>query len=218
MCGIISHETMPVNDALLHNWFYGNRDVRIAAAMLFAFLICSIPMEAIVAWLFEGVDPRLATVAKAFVPFINALKGYISTVISFHGGGPAIGFACAFAATLGHCYSPWRRFRGGERIDANAGILCALDPRCAIVTVIFFFVTYVTAREARIATLFAAALMFLPLWYWTGPYGALMGIGTGALLALRIGMGSEFPERVHVENFNRSASPAGNEATLLQLE
>lgn len=178
---------MPVNDALLHNWFYGNYGVRVAAAVIFAYALGTIPIGPIVRWLFAGLDSRLVRSANAFVPVFDAIKGFLPTLIALHGGGLTIGLAAALAVTLGHYYSPWRRFRGGRQVDCEAGVLLALSPVSALIFVAFWSTAAVTSRSAAIGSLFACALLFLPLWYCLGPWAALFGIAAGTAIALRVG-------------------------------
>jgi glycerol-3-phosphate acyltransferase PlsY len=186
---------MPVNDALLHNWFYGNYGVRLVAMLGFAFLMGSIPVGPIVRWLFAGLDPRLARTAGAAVPLLDAFKGFLPTVIALHGGGLPVGLGSALATTLGHYYSPWRRFRGGDQVDLEAGVLLALSPWSALVFVGFWCVCAASSRSAATGSLFAAALLFLPLWYFLGAPAALFGIAAGTAIALRVGVGRQPLER-----------------------
>ena len=88
----------------------------------------SIPIGPTVRWLFCDLDPRLGRAASAFVPPLNALKGFVPTIIAFHGGGEIVGLMAAFACTLGHYYCPWRHFRGGRSADLIAGVVLALSP------------------------------------------------------------------------------------------
>ena len=187
---------MPVNDALLHNAFYGNYGVRLVAALGFAYLLGSIPVEAIARWLFAGLDPRLGRAAVAFGSVIDVLKGFVATAIVFHGGGQAVGLGAGLAATLGHYYCAWRRFRGGERIDFELGVVLALCPPAALVFLVFWVVAAVSSRSAAIGSVFASALLFLPLWYFAGAPAALFGILAGTALALRLRADGQTLERV----------------------
>jgi glycerol-3-phosphate acyltransferase PlsY len=182
---------MPVNDALLHNWFYGNRDVRIVAIVVFAYLIASLPFGAIVRWLFAELDPRLSRWAAAIVPVLNVLKGYIATVIAFHGGGEVIGLAAALAATLGHYYCPWRRFRGETRPDAMFGILIPASPFVALMFAVVWLAGAISSRSVATGTLVAAAVLFLPCWFFLGPPGAFFGIAAGAAIAAALRVSGE---------------------------
>lgn len=182
--------------ALLHNWFYGNYGVRVAAALIFAFLFSSIPLGPVTRWLFAGLDSRLQRTAGAFVPILNALKGFIAVVIVYHGGGEAVGLAAGFAATLGHAYCPWRRFRGGTGIDALAGILLACSPISALIFLALWATCAYGSRSREIGEIFACGLLFLPLWFFLGPLGGFFGIAAGAAVVLRLRLGDEALQRV----------------------
>jgi glycerol-3-phosphate acyltransferase PlsY len=186
---------MPVNEALLHNWFYGNYGVRLAAAVVFAFLMGSLPIGPVVAWLFADLDPRLRRAAAAAVAPLNALKGFVPTAIALHGGGPAVGLYAAAAATAGHCFCPWRRFRGGTGCDLVAGVALALSPPAALVVVALWAAAALSSRSVQAGSLFACALLFLPLWYFVGAEAALFGIAAAAALVLRLRIGDQALER-----------------------
>lgn len=186
---------MPVNERLLHNWFYGNYDVRLAAALGFAFLMGSIPIAPIVAWLFIGIDRRVRRIALVAALPVNALKGFLATVIVAHGGGETVGLLAAFAATVGHAYSPWRRFRGGTGIDLETGAVAALSLPSSVVLLAFWSAAALGSRSAAFATRFASALLFFPLWYFLGAHAALFGVAAGTAIALRVARDGEALER-----------------------
>jgi glycerol-3-phosphate acyltransferase PlsY len=189
---------MPVNEALLHNWFYGNYGVRIAASLTFAYLLGSIPVGAVVRWLFSGMDPRLARAANAIVPAIDALKGFIATIIPLHGGGETIGLSSGLAATIGHYYTPWRGLRGDWSVGLFAGVVTALSPLAACIVLTFWFVVSVGSGSYLTGTLFAAATAFWPLWFFIGAPAAFFGIAAGTALGLRLGGSCQVFQRLDV--------------------
>jgi glycerol-3-phosphate acyltransferase PlsY len=212
---------MPSNsslDALLHNSFYGNYEIRIAAAIIFAFGFASIPVATIVRWLFSGFDPRLVRSANAFVPIFDGIKGFMPTIVALHGGGLGIGLAAALATTLGHYYTPWLRFRGGRQVDCETGVLLALSPLSALIFVVFWCTAAVTSRSAAIGALFACALLFLPLWFFLGPQAALFGIAAGTAIALRVGSQGQSLERRQVHDLDRAGAARRDHTPALQLE
>lgn len=193
---------MPVPDALLHNWFYGNYGVRVAASIVFSYLLGSIPVGYVVRWLFAGFDPRVARRAAAAVPLVDALKGFVATVIPLHGGGETVGLGSGFAATLGHYYTPWRRFRGDSKIDLFAGVVFALSPYAAVIVLAFWLVASVSSGSFQTGTLFAAAMAFWPLWYIDGVPAAFFGVAAGTAIGLRLGGSGEPSERLDVEDLD----------------
>jgi glycerol-3-phosphate acyltransferase PlsY len=110
---------MQVNEALLHNWFYGNFVVRTVAALGFSFLMGSIPFGRVVDWLFAGSDASRSRryrsagrFAHGLLDGLDALKAFIPVAIIAHGGGLVLGFAAAITVSVGHLFSPWLRGRG----------------------------------------------------------------------------------------------------------
>jgi glycerol-3-phosphate acyltransferase PlsY len=120
---------MQVNEALLHNWFYGNFGVRLVAALGFSFLMGSIPFGRVVDWLFAGSEGARNTryraagrFARGVLDALDALKAFIPVAIIAHGGGMLLGAAVGIAVIVGHLFSPWLRGRGpGDR--AIPGVL-----------------------------------------------------------------------------------------------
>jgi len=110
---------MQVNEALLHNWFYGNFVVRTVAAIGFSFLMGSIPFGRVVDWLFTGSEtsrtPSFRSAgrfARGLLDGLDALKAFIPVAIIAHGGGLLLGLGAAVTVSIGHLFSPWLRGRG----------------------------------------------------------------------------------------------------------
>ena len=183
------------DQALLHNAFYGNYIVRLVAALGFGYLMGSIPLGPIARWLFAGLDPRLGRLASAAAVLLTVVKGCIPTAIALHGGGEIVGLACGLATTIGHYYCPWTRFRGGRSVDLEAGVVVAISPVAALIFLAFWATAARSSRSAAIGTIFASALLFLPLWYFVGPAGASFGIAAGTAIALRVRIDGQALER-----------------------
>jgi glycerol-3-phosphate acyltransferase PlsY len=179
---------MPADQALLHNWFYGNYAVRVSAAVFFAFVFCSIPLGPIIRWLFTGVDVRLERSANALVPVMNLLKGFVATVAAFHGGGEGVGLAAAAAGVVGHAYSPWVLGRGGAGIDVLIGMMLGFSLPTAALAAVLWCAAAAPTRSSTMGTLTACALLCLPLWFFGGPLAAGFGIFAGTAIALRLRM------------------------------
>jgi len=182
---------MPVNETLLHGWFFGNYAVKEASAILFAYLFAGIPIPTIVAWLFSGTDWRLARTAACAVPFADAFKAFIPVAIVAHGAGTTIALACGVAAVIGDCFSPYLRWRGGTGSAAAWGTLCFLAPPAAAVYAIVWLVSGIASRSIVAASLIAACVSLVPLWFFLGAQGAwyatalLLLAGWGHRAALR---------------------------------
>ena len=73
-------------------------------------------------------------------------------------GGPgarALGYACALAAVLGHCYPVLRLKRGGRGVASAGGALLVLEP---VVLVVAFTCWALVARATRAASLASIGL------------------------------------------------------------
>jgi glycerol-3-phosphate acyltransferase PlsY len=129
---------MQVNEALLHNWFYGNFAVRVVFALGFSFLMGTIPFGRVVDWLFAGSESartgsyrRAGRFARMLLDGLDALKAFIPVAIVAHGGGLILGLFAAIAVSIGHLFSPWLRGRGpGDRAmpGVMGGIALGLIP------------------------------------------------------------------------------------------
>jgi len=135
---------MQVNEALLHNWFYGNFAVRVVFALGFSFLMGTIPFGRVVDWLFAGSESARTDSYRAAGRFahlildgLDAFKAFIPVAIVAHGGGLVLGLGAAGAVCIGHLFSPWLRGRGpGDRAMPGllGGIALGLVP--ALLTVL----------------------------------------------------------------------------------
>ena len=84
------------------------------------------------------------------------------------GQGPrTMGYACAMAAVLGHCYPAFRLKRGGRGVASSGGALVVLEP---IVLIIAFTAWALVARLTRAASLASIGLCL-------GIPGALVVLG-----------------------------------------
>jgi len=148
---------MVPNEALLHNWFYGNHYVRELAAVVFAVLMGSVPVTSIFHWLFDDFDSRVARTATALAPAVNTLKALIPVAIATHGGGEATGLAAAVAVVAGHTCCPWRRFAGGTGIAVEFGALLGVCWPAAIAFAIVWLAVAAASRHSSAAALAASA-------------------------------------------------------------
>ena len=72
------------------------------------------------------------------------------------GQGPrTMGYACAMAAVLGHCYPAFRLQRGGRGVASSGGALVVLEP---VVLIIAFTAWALVARLTRAASLASIGL------------------------------------------------------------
>jgi acyl phosphate:glycerol-3-phosphate acyltransferase len=72
------------------------------------------------------------------------------------------GWIFGFAAILGHCFSPFLRFKGGKGIATSAGVMLVLYPVYAAIALAYFVVARLTGGKLRWPQ--AGALASLSSW------------------------------------------------------
>ena len=131
------------------------------ARIIVCFLIGSI-LFAVIAMAGSGVDIR--KVGSGNPGFNNVLrvsksravialagdmgKGVAALLLVGHGVNLVWElWALGFAAILGHCYSPFLRFKGGKGIATSAGVMLVLYWLFAVVSLIFFVAVRLVAGK-----------------------------------------------------------------------
>ena len=174
------------------------------ALALLAYLLGSIPFAVIVSRAFALPDPRsygsgnpgatnvLRTGKKAAAVLTllgDAFKGwlavYLAQRIAEPGSIDVAPAVAAVAATIGHMYPVFLRFRGGKGVATSTGVLLALDPWLgagAIATwiIIAFFFRYSSLAAlvaAAFAPFFAFFLYGMGRFAWEGAIGVAVIAG-----------------------------------------
>lgn len=62
-------------------------------------------------------------------------------------------WAVALACVLGHCYSPWLRFRGGKGVATGFGVVLVLAPIAALAGIVAFGIAFVATRTGSVSSL-----------------------------------------------------------------
>jgi glycerol-3-phosphate acyltransferase PlsY len=94
-------------------------------------------------------------------------------------------WAVALFAVLGHCYSPWLKFRGGKGVATGFGVVLVLSPLAALVGLLAFAICFFSTRIGSLSSLTglvaasAAYLVFNPL-------GAHVWMGAALILVILI--------------------------------
>ena len=112
---------------------------------------------------------------------LDALKGTLAVLIGWRFGEHAA-LAAALAATLGHCFPVWLRFKGGKGVATFLGVLLGLHwPTMVIASVVWLataLATRYSSLSAFIASLAAPIALFV--------YGEPQMAGTALLLTALI--------------------------------
>lgn len=154
-----------------------------AAAIISAYLIGSIPFALVLARTWGGADLRAvgsgnlgaANVMRAsgvaagvLVALLDMAKGAVSVWIAERvGAGAALPAAAGVAAIVGHIYPVWLKFRGGKGVATACGVFSmltplALPPALAIFAVVVWLSKYVSLGSVL------ASLALPPLAYALG--------------------------------------------------
>lgn len=180
--------------------------ITIVLDCLGAYLLGGIPFGVIVTRA-KGVDifkvgsgnPGATNVSRAvgkplgaLVFILDVFKGVIPTLVAratihhdFKGvHAQAWWFVVGLAAVLGHCYSPFLRFRGGKGIATSLGVGLGASPVVAASAFGVFLVAFAFTKFVSIASILAA--ISGPIFGWVFPNQAWELILVYGLLAVFI--------------------------------
>ncbi|HEY6450449.1 MAG TPA: glycerol-3-phosphate 1-O-acyltransferase PlsY [Candidatus Cybelea sp.] len=181
------------------------------AAFVGAFLIGSIPFGYVIGRVFYRTDIRtlgsgnigamnaLRTLGKAgalAVLLLDALKGFVPTIwalaffrgrLDIEGLPPAdqiIGAFVATGAVLGHCFSPWLRFRGGKGVATSFGATLALCWPAGLIGVGGWAVGAALTRYSSVGSMLGSIVAAIAIWFFTGSVPETLYGAFAALLIL----------------------------------
>jgi glycerol-3-phosphate acyltransferase PlsY len=174
------------------NWGTANWALLISLA-LGAYVLGSIPFGKIVASRY-GVDITkqgsgnigatnvLRVLGKGpgvFVLVLDALKGLLpalAALLLFE--SPFVALLVGAMALIGHCTSPFLRFRGGKGVATGLGVLIGAIPLLALIALGTFGIVFFAKRIVSLSSL--AAAVVLPV----AAYSLGFGLDTTILLAM----------------------------------
>lgn len=76
-----------------------------------------------------------------------------------------LGGFIALIAVLGHCYSPWLRFKGGKGVATWLGALFGLSWIAGLVFIVTWLTVVIPTRYASLGSMIAAGLSPIVLWF-----------------------------------------------------
>ncbi len=200
-------------------------------AFVGAFLIGSIPVGYLIGRFLYRTDIRtqgsgnigamnalrtLGTAGAVAVLLLDALKGFAPTLWSLTffrghldiGGLPPteqfIAALVAAGAVLGHCFSPWLRFRGGKGVATSFGAVFALSWPAGLVAVCGWIVGAGVTRYSSVGSILGSVLAPFAIWLFThslpetlyGVFAALLILFTHRENIRRLRAGTEGPIRL----------------------
>src|SRR5436305_1130702 len=167
---------------------------RLGVALLFGYLLGSIPFGLIFGWLAGAGDVRaigsgnigatnvLRTGKKwaaAATLLCDAGKGIVAVLVA-RPYGIELAVLVAVGAFLGHVFPVWLKFRGGKGMATFVGVTLALDWRVGLLVAATWLVIAAASRFSSLSTLIAAAA--------TPIYFALFGEALIAIAALLLAL------------------------------
>ena len=94
-------------------------------------------------------------------------------------GVPAVAVAGGLGAVLGHCFTPWLRWRGGKGVATMLGAFGVMSPWASAVALIAFALVAGWSRTVSLASLSAALLLPIGGLVTGEPTGGSGGCGAG---------------------------------------
>lgn len=142
-----------------------------------AFLLGSVPFGLLMARIARGDDPRkkgsgnigatnisrvlgfwpwgfltfALDFSKGVIPVLALTQNWISSADG--AADPAGAWAVALCGVIGHCFSPWLRFKGGKGVATGLGALFVLSPIAAVVGIIAFLLAFAATRTGSLSSL-----------------------------------------------------------------
>ena len=109
-----------------------------------------------------GVITLIADIAKGIfaVSLVNFIPVNIS-VLSADSYAASLGLF----AVLGHCYSPFMKFKGGKGVATGLGMFLILMPKITLLAILIFAITVYISRYVSLASIIAASSV--PILYYT---------------------------------------------------
>ncbi len=154
---------------------------KIIFALVFAFFLGSIPFGFILTYLFSkedirkigsgnigatNVSRRLGLLGGILTFLLDFLKGFFAVFI-IQNLTPIpyfIGFGSVLAV-LGHCYTPFLRFKGGKGVATSFGVFLKISPIPALISLFIFLLVLFIFRYVSFSSLISASL-FPPILYF----------------------------------------------------
>lgn len=159
-----------------------------------------------------GICVFALDVAKGWAP-VAAWQAWGSGGVA-GGHGALWAYAVALAAVVGHCCPVWLSFRGGKGVATGLGVVSALFPLAALLSLLTWCLSAALTRFVSLSSILAAALfpVWLAIGYGPHPAGSPEGrwaLGFSVLCAAAVVIR-------HKENMKRLA--AGTEPKIGRKE
>jgi len=122
-----------------------------------------------------GVATLVADVAKGAVPVLGA--EWLLPDSPF-------GWVCGLLAVVGHCYSPYLRWKGGKGVATSLGVLVAAVPAVALGALAVWGLVVGVTRRSSVGALVALPTVVGLAWWWS-PHDVLWTVALAVLVLVR---------------------------------
>jgi glycerol-3-phosphate acyltransferase PlsY len=135
-----------------------------------------------------GKAPALITLvldgAKAAAPTYLAQRGlFLDAAVAAPELPPdALVAAVGFSAMLGHCFSPWLRFRGGKGVACAVGVYLVIAPLYAAAAIAVFVAVLAVTRVPALGSIAGMICMAIALAWRSTKVHAGFAIATALLI------------------------------------
>ncbi len=168
-----------------------------------SFLVGSIPFELAFEKLFK-LSPFNKSWSKTLIFGLNVIKGVLPVLFASPNGfqmmtsivsgetatlnsevGNAVAWGSGFFAVLGHCFSPWLRFKGGKGVAVATGIGLVLAPISVLFGILGYFLAFGNRKSAAFSSI-AGLLLGAAAYFVLSPNGLHLGAGGAIVFVILI--------------------------------
>lgn len=100
----------------------------------------------------EALATLLLDISKGFIPVMLLRLFYEESNLLL------LGFT-GIAAILGHCFTPFLKFKGGKGVATSVGVILAFSPLAGLITVIIWLSTFAVFRISSLSALVAFGVL-----------------------------------------------------------
>lgn len=145
--------------------------------LLGTYLLGSIPFSYILVRIMLNIDIRTVGSGNAgatnagrvlgkwgflTIVILDMLKGYLPVVVSIMMIDTLwYALPVAFAAVLGHTYSPFLKFKGGKGVATTGGVCLALVPLPTLIALIVFLIVFAIKRIVSLGSIIGAIALVI---------------------------------------------------------
>lgn len=130
-----------------------------------------------------NVTRVMGPVPGAIVLVLDAAKGALPTWLALrYSAADIVVVATGAAAILGHCFSPFLRFKGGKGVATALGVFLVLVPQLVLGALVVFVIVLKATRVPALGSLAAIAALAVLCVVRGEPHTAALAVGTLALL------------------------------------